>query len=136
MFGSLDFFLCHEEFCHHVYSRADTPMLLVEEVPELFSDHEEADTRLLLHAKHASQNHSDIIIKSPDPDVFVLCVAKANEITGNLLFETGAKERNRIVCQCSLLALEPIYLQLCLVSMLLRVIVSFQQPKPAHNSYL
>lgn len=33
-----------------------------EDLAKLKSDHEEADTRLLLHAKHASYNHSRIIL--------------------------------------------------------------------------
>ena len=37
---------------------------------ELHSDHEEADTRLLLHAKHASWgNNGIIVIQLPDTDV-------------------------------------------------------------------
>ena len=35
-----------------------------ENIAELFSDHEEADTRLLLHASHASRTFSRIIIQS------------------------------------------------------------------------
>ena len=31
-------------------------------VPELASDHEEADTRMLLHAEHASSTFSEIVI--------------------------------------------------------------------------
>ena len=40
----------------------------------LFSDHEEADTRLLLQAKHASAVCNPIIIQSPDTDIAVFCV--------------------------------------------------------------
>ena len=43
--------------------------------PLLCCDHEEANTRLLLHAKHASQTHRRIVIQSPDTDVAVLCLA-------------------------------------------------------------
>lgn len=45
-----------------------------EDLLNLKSDHEEADTRLLLHAKHASYDHSRIILHSPDTDVAVLCI--------------------------------------------------------------
>ena len=38
------------------------------------SDHEEADTRLLLHAKNASCDHRRTVVQSPDTDVAVLCV--------------------------------------------------------------
>ena len=40
-------------------------------VPALNADHEEADTRMLLHAKHASQDGQRIVIQSPDTDVLV-----------------------------------------------------------------
>ena len=41
----------------------------------LESNHEEADTRLLLHAKHAMNTNDAVTIRSPDTDVFILCAA-------------------------------------------------------------
>ncbi len=41
-------------------------------VPELLSNHEEANTQLLLRAKHASDQCKDIGIYSPDTDVVIL----------------------------------------------------------------
>ena len=46
--------------------------LTVTNVPDLISDHEEADTRMIFHAAHASSNHKRIIVESPDTDVAVL----------------------------------------------------------------
>jgi len=43
-------------------------------LPELHADHEEADTRFLLHATHASITCGRLIIQSPDTDVAVLSV--------------------------------------------------------------
>ena len=44
-----------------------------EEITELNNNHEKADTRLLLHAKHASENcEITIIIKSQDTDATAL----------------------------------------------------------------
>ena len=40
----------------------------------LACSHEEADTRLLLHDKHASSSTSRVIMESPDTDVLVLCI--------------------------------------------------------------
>ena len=40
----------------------------VREEVQLESNHEEADTRMLLHAKHASSNVGKILISSPDTD--------------------------------------------------------------------
>lgn len=53
--------LAHEGQCHSFT-----------EVQELFSDHEEADTRIVAHAKQASQYYQGILIKSPDTDVFFM----------------------------------------------------------------
>ena len=47
----------------------------VRPVSMLHSDHEEADTKMLLHAKHAAQCHHEVTIQSDDTDVFVLCLA-------------------------------------------------------------
>jgi hypothetical protein len=47
---------------------------------DLSCSHEEADTRMLLHAMHADKEFGRkntkgrIIVKSPNTDVFVLCV--------------------------------------------------------------
>lgn len=70
----------------------------VEELETLKSNHEEADTRLLLHAKYATHPRSRIIIQSPDTDVLVLCVAHFDEIPcEELWFRTGVKDRLRYI---------------------------------------
>ena len=43
-------------------------------IPKLQSKREEADTRMMLHAQHASQHFQKILISSPDTDVFVICL--------------------------------------------------------------
>ena len=48
--------------------------------PNLHSDHEEADARLLLHAKHAANTHPRIVIQSPDTDVAVLSIAHFEDL--------------------------------------------------------
>ena len=88
-------FVCHKELCHSFHSVSN--ILVVEEVKELRSDHEEADTRLLLHAKHASKAYSTIIIKSPDTDVMLLSLSFAHEITNSIFFVTGTEKNARIV---------------------------------------
>lgn len=41
--------------------------------PRLLSDHEEADTRMILHhATHAFESYSDVTIYSPDTDFLVI----------------------------------------------------------------
>ena len=60
------------------------------ECEELICSHEEADTRLLLHAKHASDNgHQVVVVKSQDTDVAVLAFHFSHEITARLYLLTG-----------------------------------------------
>ncbi|XP_065185756.1 uncharacterized protein LOC135816485 [Sycon ciliatum] len=65
-------------------------------VPSLKSTHEEADTRLLLHASHAAAaGHANVTIKSPDTDVLVLAVSVTNRIPAALHFLTGTGNKTR-----------------------------------------
>lgn len=67
-------------------------------VPALKSTHEEADTRLLLHAQHAASNgYPTVTIKSPDTDVAVLAVAFSHAIPAKIIFLTGSGSKKREV---------------------------------------
>ena len=44
----------------------------VAKLSSLESDHEEADTRLLLHAHNASHDHPQVIVQLPDTDVAII----------------------------------------------------------------
>jgi len=60
--------------------------------------HEEADTRLLLHAKHAWNPRSRVIIQSPDTDLLVLCATHFESIScEELWFKTGVRDHHRYV---------------------------------------
>ena len=62
------------------------------------SDQEEADTRLLLHAKYASTPETRIVIHSPDTDVLVLSAAHFDRLgSKELWFRTGVKDRLRLI---------------------------------------
>ena len=64
--------------------------------PNLHSGHEEADTRLLLHAKHAATSHPRIVIQSPDTDAAVLLIAHFSYLNcQELWLKTGVKDRLR-----------------------------------------
>ena len=68
----------------------------VDNVPELCSDHEEADTRMLLHAAHA--HHDTVVIKSPDTDVALLCLSHCTKMTcQRLCFATGVRSKQRLL---------------------------------------
>lgn len=70
-------------------------------VEELCSSQEEADTRIILHCFHASTNSSsgNIIVRSPDTDVFILLLYYAVEFSPNhtLLMDTGLGNKRRII---------------------------------------
>ena len=69
-------YVTSKEKCYS-FSRgmADNALVGCDEVSELKSSHEQADTRLLLHAKHVAIENDRVIIKSPDTDVCLLCIA-------------------------------------------------------------
>ena len=69
-----------------------------ENVNDLVSNQEEADTRLLLHSHHASRNgFDDIMIHTPDTDVFFLMLSMSNEIAGKLYMKTGTRGKIRMI---------------------------------------
>lgn len=80
-------FLAHDSSCHSLSSTEDE--LSVQQIDELECDHEEADTRLLLHANHASQTCSRVVIRSVDTDVLVLAVGLQHSIDAELFVNTG-----------------------------------------------
>ena len=68
------------------------------EVEELRSIQEEADTRIFLHVRHAEMNgYSNVVIHSPDTDVYIMAVAFSAELHGHLYFKTGIGDNSRII---------------------------------------
>ena len=65
------------------------------EVAELASTHEEADTRILLHAKHASHDYSAIVIVAEDTNVFILCLAFQRQIDSAMHIKCESASRVR-----------------------------------------
>ena len=65
-------------------------------IEELNCDHEEADTRMFLHAKHAANSSSQVVIKSQDTDVFVLALDVAQDIAC-LVLSTGRNDKARLI---------------------------------------
>ena len=59
-------------------------------VAALRCQHEEADTRMFLHAHHAPSNGAGtVIIKSSDTDVAMIGCAVVNSIPGQVLLHVG-----------------------------------------------
>ena len=70
------------------------------DVPELASNHEEADTRIILHMKNNIDQfdiQKKFVFHTPDTDVFVLCLGHLHETHGDVYIKTGVKDRSRII---------------------------------------
>ena len=62
------------------FPQIDTNEVIPETWQELTTDHEVADTILLLHAKRALTVFPSIIIKTPDTDVFFFFLVLLNSL--------------------------------------------------------
>ena len=93
----------------------------------LESNQEEADTRLLLHVENASQDYLNIVINSPDTDVFILALSKCLSIDAHLNFLTVVKDKRKIIDIEAVAdkAYQSIDLESCEKSMLLDTLVAY-----------
>ncbi|KAK5647771.1 hypothetical protein RI129_002663 [Pyrocoelia pectoralis] len=64
-------------------------------VEHLQSEQEEADTKLVLHAVHASKTASGVDIFTPDTDVLVLSIRRYKDLCENTNIVTGSAEKFR-----------------------------------------
>jgi hypothetical protein len=90
------FFVQGEE----VYSlcSSDGHKTICRNVERLYSLHEEADPRIILHSiDAANQEQAPILVSSPDTDVFVLLTHFYNDIDSPVYFETGTGDKKRII---------------------------------------
>ena len=71
-------------------------------VQSLCSTQEEADTKIILHCQHAAEDQQlkgcDIVVRSPDTDVFILLIHYKERI-GNVrvMFDTGIGDKRRMI---------------------------------------
>jgi hypothetical protein len=68
-------------------------------IHDLCSSQEEADTTIILHCLYVSAQDAtlDIIVRSPDTDVFLLLIQYGCQITGKVYFDTGTGNKRRII---------------------------------------
>ena len=70
----------------------------VHKVADLSSTQEEADTRKLLYACHASRTgHKSVTLVSDDTDVLVISLATSDALTCDLFLKTGTKNRTSYI---------------------------------------
>ena len=90
------FFVTHGDNCTKLV--APNGSTTASDVPELCTNQEEADTKMFLHAEHASQNgHLRIAITSSDTDVEVLACYYQAVISADIILISGTSRRSRIV---------------------------------------
>jgi hypothetical protein len=66
--------------------------------PDLHTSQEEADTRIMQHMQHVSENDDKaIIVQSPDSNVMVLLLTLAQSINRLILFGTGLANNRRLL---------------------------------------
>ena len=73
----------------------DGKNVVTEEVDQLCSSHQEADTRIILHCNDVATNSPEssvIIVRSPDTDVFILFLRFLRHINHTLLFDTASTD--------------------------------------------
>ena len=69
-----------------------------DERPDLSCNHEEADTRMLLHAKQITDtNMRNIVLSTPYTDVFLIGIVALNQINVSHFIRTGTKNNVRII---------------------------------------
>ena len=59
--------------------------------------YKEAETRTILHCNHASARFRQVIIHTPDTDVFVIVFGFARSLNCELFIKTGIKDKNIII---------------------------------------
>ena len=64
------------------YTCTDSTHVRTEIIPELYGSHEEADTRVAFHAKHADTfNPGNIVVRGNDTDIAIILVTNAHHFT-------------------------------------------------------
>jgi hypothetical protein len=69
-----------------------------ESIPELRSNQEETDSRVVLYCVYAAnEGYQYVRVRSPDSDIFWILLYHANNIAITILFDTGHGNRKRLI---------------------------------------
>ena len=84
---------CHDLIVEKVlYATNGNKCYKITAAGELQNDHQEADTRLLLHSKHANLTYSNIVVYTQDTDVFTIALSESTSISAHLFMLTRTKK--------------------------------------------
>lgn len=87
--------LAHGAMCHS-FTESEGHMY-VNEVVELQCDHEEADSRLFLHAANVFLEHPKVEMRCSDTDVLVIAVSLQSKLSGKTFMLRGTASNRRLV---------------------------------------
>ena len=78
----------------------DGKTVLAKIAHELESNHEEGDTKIVLHLLNIASSRSEdatITVRSPDTDVFVILLKYSSDVKQRILFDTGVGDKRRLI---------------------------------------
>ena len=84
--GNITFVIGYENKCHKIYLNDQITEVVVSLLPEMYSNQEEVDTRILLHCKYINTSSEKIVISCSDRDVFVFSLYFCMGIPSKLYF--------------------------------------------------
>lgn len=94
--GNRTLYITHGNQCTKIVATEDR--IAATDVADLSTNQEEADTRMFLHASHASTNgHQGVAIISSDTDVEVLACHHQAAITADITLVSGTRTRLRLI---------------------------------------
>ena len=94
--GRSVYFVCEEEVL--CLSSEDGVKTVATHVELLYSEQEEADTRIILHCLFAASSEPvNIIVRSPDTDVLILLLYYCATIKLPVYFDTGTGNKRRLI---------------------------------------
>ena len=92
LLGNKEMYLACEEVCVRITVDSVT------NIEELSCTHEEADTRMILHAKHAADNnYGAVVIDTPHTDVFIIALMHSCHANGTWYIKTGIRNKRRFI---------------------------------------
>ena len=74
----------------------------VRELPIIYSNQEETDTRVVLYLHHAALGYKNAVVRTPDTDIFVILLFHAHTINLTIYLDTGSGKHRQLLNHLSL----------------------------------
>lgn len=91
-----DIYFAHESKCHHFYCSDNNSNIVCDEVPDLTSSHEEADSRMAFHIHYITSSFEspNIVVRSNDTDVLIILLYHCSKLNANVWMDSGNDSNN------------------------------------------